>query len=63
MLVSIRKEGDDTIEIMNDLASFLMKNNIAECLEGCGFQECSTATCDFEVHAVKKRYRMNSKRV
>ena len=63
MLVSIRKEGDDTIEIMNDLASFLMTNGIAECSEGCGFQECSIATCDFEVHVVKKRYRMNSMRV
>ena len=31
MLVSIRNEGEDTIEIMNDLASFLMKNGIAEC--------------------------------
>ena len=59
-IISIRK-GKETTETMNNLAAFLLKNNLIKCEvvagEECGVQEASYATCDFEVHIVKKRYQ------
>ena len=53
-----RKKGEDTIEEMNILASFLMKNGLADVDDkNCGFQETSTALCDYEVHVIKKKVR------
>jgi hypothetical protein len=49
---------------MNNLAAFLLANNMIKyevvAGEECGVQEASYATCDFEVHVVKKRYRMRT---
>ena len=44
-----------TTETMNDLALYLLRNGLAECEDNCGMQECSSATCVFEVHVIKKR--------
>lgn len=54
------KKGSETIEVMNHLASHLLINDVVRCVhyengEECGFQEASYATCDFDVHVVKKR--------
>ena len=48
-------KGDETIEVMNNLANYLLRNNLAICEDGCGFQEASYATCDFEIHVIKKQ--------
>lgn len=57
MRVDIYKEGESTVEVMNNLAEFLLKKGyIALCDEDAGVQECSMAACDFEVHVVRKRY-------
>ena len=57
-------EGKETTETMNNLAAFLLENNLIKCEivdgEECGVQEASYATCDFDVHVVKKRYRMRT---
>ena len=56
------QEGRETTETMNNLAQFLLMNNLIKCEtvagKECGVQEASYALCDFEVHIVKKRYRM-----
>ena len=44
-----------TIEVMNDLGSFLLRNGLIKCVDRCGVQEASDATCVFEVHVIKKR--------
>ena len=44
-----------TIEVMNDLAKYLLNHGLIECDDECGVQECSDATCVFEVHVIKKR--------
>ena len=60
-ILSVR-EGAATTETMNNLAQFLLMNDLIKCEnvagEECGVQEASYALCDFEVHIVKKRYRM-----
>jgi len=49
-------KGDDTIEVMNNLVNYLLKRKMVKCLtENSGVQECSEATCDFEVHVIRKR--------
>lgn len=56
MRVYSRSKGDGTIEDMNELAKFLLNNGFAELnSEQSGFQESSSATCDYEVHVVRKQ--------
>ena len=50
-------EGAETVEVMNNLASYLQRNNLAVCEERCGFQEGLYATCDFEIHVIKKQVK------
>ena len=50
------KKGDSTIEDMNQLASFLMTRGLAdEDYFDSGFQNMSSALCDFEVHVIRKK--------
>lgn len=49
--------GSETTEVMNNLAQYLLNSELAKVEEGCGFQEASYATCDFEIHVVKKRQK------
>lgn len=44
-----------TIEVMNDLASYLLRKGLIRCVDGCGVQQASDATCVFEVHVIRKR--------
>ena len=42
-------------EAMNDLDSILLVKGVIKGADDCGVQECSDATCVFEVHVIKKR--------
>ena len=48
-------KGEDTSDLMNSVASYLLSNGFIESPEGCGVQEISSAICDFEIRIVKKR--------
>lgn len=47
--------GEDTADLMNSVASYLLSNGFIETPEGCGAQEISSANCDFEIRIIKKR--------
>lgn len=48
-------KSDETVEVMNNLAYYLLNTGLAKEEDGCGFQEASYATCDFEIHVIKKQ--------
>lgn len=48
--------GDSTIEIMNNLANYLLRNNMI--IDDSGVQESSEALCNFEVHIIRRSSRI-----
>ena len=48
-------KGAETVEIMNNLAGYLLKMELVKLEDNCGFQEGSYSTCDFEIHVIKKQ--------
>ena len=48
-------KGAETVEVMSNLAYYLLTTGLAKEEENCGFQEGSYALCDFEIHVIKKQ--------
>lgn len=48
-------KGESTIEVMNNLANYLLMNKMIKVDIDCGVQEVSEAICDFEVHVIRRK--------